>query len=216
METVPTEMVDLDRERLLEAALTQLGERGRGAMSVSGLAAAADASVEEFSTAYPDLDSCLADAYELLTRRLFAAIQAGCAADDELPTASERSWAARVRRGLEALLGGLVDDLGAARTLTITYPSLGPVEQARYQGFVEAIAALMREQWKADGGAGDLPDEVEMLAVGAAEAIVVEEIRAGRGGELRRMAPEILFSVLVPYLGAAAATEEMERARLDR
>jgi hypothetical protein len=52
-----------------------------------------------------------------------------------------------------------------------------------------------------------------MLAVGAAEAIVFEEIEAGRAAQLPALAPAILFSVLVPFLGPEAASAEMQKAR---
>ena len=51
-----------------------------------------------------------------------------------------------------------------------------------------------------------------MLAVGAAEAIVFEEIEAGRAAQLPALAPAILFSLLVPFLGPEAASAEMQRA----
>jgi len=58
----------------------------------------------------------------------------------------------------------------------------------------------------------ELPREVEMFAVGAAEAIIFEEIEAGRAAQLPVLAPAILFSVLVPFVGPEAASAEMERA----
>jgi hypothetical protein len=53
---------------------------------------------------------------------------------------------------------------------------------------------------------------VEMLAVGAAEAIIFEEVEAGRAAQLPGLGPAILFSVLVPFLGPERASVEMERA----
>ena len=61
--------------------------------------------------------------------------------------------------------------------------------------------------------AAELPGEVELLAVGAAEAIVFEQIQAGRTARLGELGPEILFSVLVPFVGTAAASAAMEAER---
>lgn len=49
-----------------------------------------------------------------------------------------------------------------------------------------------------------------MLAIGAAEAIICEEIQAGRTAQLPAMAPTILVALLAPFLGnerALALTE---------
>jgi hypothetical protein len=58
----------------------------------------------------------------------------------------------------------------------------------------------------------ELPGEVELLAVGAAEAIIFGEVDAGRAERLPKMMPEILFSILVPFLGPDRAAEEMRSA----
>jgi len=208
-----TEMVDLGRERLLWAALDQLESEGRGSMSTAALAALADLDEGDFLATFGDVDACLADAYALLTERVGAAVQAGCTAYREGDRGAERDFAAGVRGGVEALLGELTERPRMAHTLTVTYPALGVAEQRRYLEFLTDLSRLLRLRWEADGVDTELPGEVEMLAIGSGEAIVTDEIRAGRGGELAAMAPEILFSILVPYIGAGHARLEMERAR---
>ena len=50
------------------------------------------------------------------------------------------------------------------------------------------------------------------MAVGGAEAIIFDEVIAGRTQRLPALLPEILFALLVPYLGPEPAIEEMRRA----
>ena len=95
-------------------------------------------------------------------------------------------WPARVRGGLEALLEELAGTPEMAQVAIRIFPAIGPA------------------------------DEVVMLAVGAAEAIVFEEIEAGRAAQLPALGPAILFSVLVPFLGPEAASAEMQRAQRER
>jgi hypothetical protein len=52
-----------------------------------------------------------------------------------------------------------------------------------------------------------------MLATGAAEAIIFEEVESGRAESLPAMLPSLVFSLLVPFLGPAHATAEMEKVR---
>jgi hypothetical protein len=61
----------------------------------------------------------------------------------------------------------------------------------------------------------ELPAEMELFAVGAAETILFEEIEAGRAAQLPALTPAILFSLLVPFLGPEAASAEM-RGRAKR
>ncbi len=181
-------------------------------MSVAALLGAADVTEADFAAEYADLDACLADAYERLTARLDAAVRAGCSIGVNWLVAAEIEWPVRVRGGLEALLAELADNPKLARALTRAYPALGPAQQARYQAFVESFAPQFRAGRELAGVEAELPDEVEMLAVGAAEAIVFEEIAAGRTEQLPTMGSSILFSILVPFLGPGAAAEA-ERAQ---
>jgi hypothetical protein len=41
--------------------------------------------------------------------------------------------------------------------------------------------------------------------------MIFDEVRAGRGSELQRLLPDLMFAVLMPYLGPEAAEDEMRR-----
>ena len=203
------------RERLLETVLVELDDKGREAMSVAEVLRSADVAEAEFAAEYADLDTCLDAAYERLTIQLDAAVQVGCATGGDYFGVTKPEWPQRVRAAIEALLAELPQP-PTAQALTRAYPSLGPAQQARYQGFVERFTAALRLRREMAGLDGELPGEVDALAVGAAEAIVFEEIAAGRAEALPGMTPSILFSVLVPFLGPGAASAEMEKAQQPR
>jgi AcrR family transcriptional regulator len=196
------------RERLLEAMLVELATSGYGAMKVADVLTLSGISKADFEAEYADKDSCLFAAYEQLTERLARKTGEGCALGEE--------WPQRVRRGLEALLEELAGAPAMARVAIRTFPAINSEARARYQDFVESFAALLREGRKFSGAGEELPAEMEMLAVGAAEAIVFEEIEAGRAAQLPALAPAILFSVLVPFLGPEAASAEMKRAQQEK
>jgi AcrR family transcriptional regulator len=196
------------RERLLEAMLTELAERGYGAISVTDALTLAGVSKTDFEAEFTGKDACLFAAYEQLTERLTGKTSEGCGRDGE--------WPARVRGGLEALLQELAQAPALARVTIRAFPAISPEARARYQEFVEGFAPLLREGRRFSGVGEKLPAEVEMLAVGAAEAIVFEEIEAGRAARLPDLAPAILFSLLVPFLGPEAASAEMEKAQQAR
>jgi AcrR family transcriptional regulator len=193
------------RERLLEAMLSELAVSGYGAMRVTDALTLAEVSKADFEAEFPDKEACLFAAYEQLTGRLTRRTSEGCGRGD--------GWPERVRRGLEALLDELASAPALARVAVRTFPAINPAARIRYQDFVANFAPLLREGRQLAKTGAELPGEVEMLAVGAAEAIVFEEIEAGRAEQLPALGPAILFSVLVPFLGPEAASAEMEKAQ---
>jgi len=199
------------RERLLEAVLRELGEKGREGMSVTAVLAGLGVSRREFDAEFDDLDACVDAAYEELTSRIAAAVRDGCAGSSQ--SGSERAWPDRVRGGLEALLAELAADPLRARTLTRTYPALGPRGQARYQSFLDSFVPMLAPGREVSEVSRELPAIVESLAIGAVEAILFEEIACGRAEQLPALLPSLLFSVLVPVLGPVAAATEMEKAQ---
>jgi AcrR family transcriptional regulator len=199
------------REHLLETMLDELGEKGRDGFPLRAVLGALGITDDEFATEFGDIDTCLDAAYEHLTARIEKAVRLGCAG--VWPLGGEPRWPDRVRAGLELLLAELAEDPLRAHTLIRSYPALGNHAQARYQAFVEGFAPLLTSGREFSGVADGLPDSIEMLAVGAAEAILFEEVASARTVELPALMPSILFSVLVPFLGPAAAAAEMEKAQ---
>jgi AcrR family transcriptional regulator len=192
------------RERLLEAMLAELAETGYDGMKLADVVTLSGVAEADVKAEFPDKDSCLFAAYEQLTERLMRKTVQSCAAGGD--------WPQRVSSGLSALLEELAAQPPMAKVAIRSFPSIGPEARARYQGFVEGFAPLLEEGREFAEMSEELPAEVEMLAVGGAEAIVFDEIEAGRAAQLPALAPAILFSVLVPFLGPEAASAEMERA----
>jgi AcrR family transcriptional regulator len=185
--------------------LEELVEKGYREVEVEGALERAHLGGEEWSTLFVDKDACLVAAFDQLTEQLRATIVEGCAAGSD--------WPERVAGGLQALLAQLSERAPMAEALARTFPSIGPAAQARYQAFVESLAPLLAEGREFSSLGPKLPGEVELLAVGAAEAIVFARIQECRTAELPVIGPEILFSVLVPFVGPAVAAAAMEEAR---
>ena len=194
----------LERERLLDAMLEEMVENGPAGAEVEAALRRAGLDGEEWLAGLLDKDSCLFAAYEQLTERLARKTGEGCAHGE--------SWPQRVRCGLEYLLEELASAPAVAALLIRAFPAISPAARTRYQEFVESFAPLLQGGRELSGMGAELPGEVELFAVGAAEAIVFAEIEAGRAAQLPVLAPAILFSLLVPFLGPEAASAEMQRA----
>lgn len=192
------------RDALLRAMLEELALAGYREASVERARQVAGVSAEEFEAEYGGKDECLFAAYDQLTDAVVERANAVCAGGGP--------WPARVRSGLEALLAELAAEPQMARALTRSFPGIRPAAYERYVDLLSRFVPLMREGREYSEVEEELPAEVELLAVGAAEAIIFGEVDAGRTGRLPAMMPEILFSVLVPFMGPDRAAEEMRSA----
>jgi hypothetical protein len=192
------------REKLYWAMMAELGEKGYRAASVVGPMGIAGISAAEFEAEFADKDACLFAAYDFLTEQLVAKATSGCASD--------RDWPERVSAALQALLEEIAAEPEMAKAMTRAFPGIRPATYERYVELVARFVPYMEEGREYSAVEEELPGEVELLAVGAAESIIFSEVDAGRAERLPRMMPEILFSVLVPFMGPDRAADEMRSA----
>lgn len=192
------------RDTLLRAMLQELAENGYRDTSVERARELAGVTTAEFQLEFADKDACLFAAYDELTEQVFTIASAGCESTDP--------WPDRVRLGLETLLRELAAHPEMARAVTRSFPGIRPAAYERYVELLSRFVPLMEEGRRYSEVDEELPGEVELLAVGAAEAIIFGEVDAGRAARLPEMMPEILFSVLVPFMGPDRAADEMRNA----
>jgi AcrR family transcriptional regulator len=196
------------REAVLRAALLELAAKGYRALSLAELGVECGVSEAELIAEFGDLDGCLSSAYELIAAQTLAA--AGAACDTEMP------WPERVQIGLSALVDRVAANPQLAQAMTRAFPGIRPATYGRYVELLAGFVPLMKEGREYSQASEELPAEVELLAVGAAESIIFGELDAGRAEELPAMVPEILFSVLVPFIGPERAADEMQSAATAR
>lgn len=192
------------RERVLRKVLEELADQGYEEMSVERACASAGLDFDDWVREFGSKDECLFAAYDLLTDRVVERASAGC-------TPAE-AWPERVRMGLEAVLSAMADQPQMALAITRAFPGIRPSAYERYVSLLGRFVPFMHEGREYSEVDEELPGEVELLAVGAAEAIIFNEVEAGRAEMLPKMMPEILFSILVPFIGPERAADEMRSA----
>ncbi len=104
----------------------------------------------------------------------------------------------------------LAQEADAARLTMVEMTAAGEDARQLYREALARFAPLL-DEGRAYSDQKDLPADTARFAIGAATSMVFDEIRAGRGEELERMLPDLVFAVLMPYLGPDAAEEEMRR-----
>jgi hypothetical protein len=60
-------------------------------------------------------------------------------------------------------------------------------------------------------GGRALPANTSRMAAGAVVGLISDELLAGRAAQLPSRLPDLLFAMLVPYVGPQAAAGEMRR-----
>jgi AcrR family transcriptional regulator len=192
------------RQALLGAMLDELASKGYEDASVGGALSASGISPEEFEAEFPGKDECLFAAYECARSTIVERVKAVFEGSSDWPT--------QVKEGLRVLLDSIAERPATARVMTRAFPAIRPAAYRLYVELTSDFVPLMRGGREYAEVDDELPREVELLAVGAAESLIFAEVDAGRAERLPNMLPEILFSVLVPFMGPDRAGEEMRGA----
>jgi AcrR family transcriptional regulator len=189
------------RERLLEAAIRVVAEKGYAATTVADLTREAGISRTTFYAMFDDKEGCFLAAYDgiadALVRRVAAAYEA------------EEGWPNKARAGLAALLEALAEEPQVARLALVDVGSAGPAAQRRYRAALQRLTPFFDEGRDFAPGGRNLPANTSRMAIGAVAGLISDELTEGRAEYLPNLLSEVLFATLVPYIGPAAATREV-------
>jgi AcrR family transcriptional regulator len=191
------------RQLILEAMVRVVGRKGYKATSVADVIAEADVSRTTFYKHFEDKQECFLAAYDLVTERVLSAVIANCDA--------EQPWLERMRVGLETVVEMFALDPELARTAIVEVAAAGADARQRHWNAVARFTEFLAD---GEGVAGDreLPENIALMAAGAVSGLIFDELLTGRAERLPELLPDLLFAMLVPYIGPSAATAEMRRA----
>ncbi|HEX6391590.1 MAG TPA: helix-turn-helix domain-containing protein [Solirubrobacteraceae bacterium] len=194
------------RRQLLDAGFELLGEEGWSATTVRGVCARAKLTPRFFYESFPDIDALAVAVFdeivERATVRFFAALQ-------DAPAEPQ----ARVRAGLEALIGELTDDPRRARIAFVEALGSEALTRRRLEildVFAQVASAEGRAAYRPPAEADAFVDlAAKMVAGGMAELLI--EWTAGRLPHTR----EQLVEDCVDMFGAIAeAAAKVARRRV--
>ena len=198
-------LVRSPRERLLEAMLRVSAAKGYEATTVADVVEVAGLSRETFDEMFEDKAACFLEAYDAVFDVLVAHVGSafeGTAGDP---------WPERIAAALTALVELLAVEAGIARMAMVEVTAAGDEARARYRAALARFTPFLEEGREYSQQGEDLPADTARFAIGGATSMIFDEIRAGRGPELKRILPDLVFAVLMPYLGPEAAEDEMRR-----
>lgn len=191
------------RQLILEAMVRVVGHQGYKATSVADVIAEADVSRTTFYKHFDDKHECFLAAYDMVTERVLDEVIANCN--------GEQTWLERVRIGLTTIVEMFALDPQLARTAIVEVAAAGADARQRHWDAITRFTEFLEDGEELAGGR-ELPDNIALMAAGAVSGLIFDELLTGRAERLPQLLPDLLFALLVPYIGPGAATEEMRRA----
>jgi AcrR family transcriptional regulator len=191
------------RQLILEAMVRIVGRKGYKATSVADVIEEADVSRTTFYKHFEDKHDCFLAAYDMVVERVLDAVIASCD--------GERSWLERVRIGLSTIVELFALDPELARTAIVEVAAAGADARQRHWNAISRFTEFLEDGEELAEGR-ELPDNIALMAAGAVSGLIFDELLTGRAERLPEMLPDLLFAMLVPYIGPGAATAEMRKA----
>lgn len=190
------------RQDILAAMIRVVGVKGYKETAVADVIEEAQTSRTTFYKYFEDKHDCFLAAYQMLVERVFGEVVANCD--------GEANWMTRMTTGLTTIVDRFADEPALARTAVVEVAAAGA--DAR-QLHTDAIARFTEYL---DGGrelasGKELPRNISLMSAGAVSGLIFDELLAGRAEKLPDRLPELLFAMLVPYVGPQVATAEMRR-----
>lgn len=196
-------MTESQRRRILQAMIEVVAERGFQETRVVDVIEIAGVSRKTFYEQFSSKEDCFLATYDALLVNLIGDTARGFEAEAGAP------WAERVAGGLHELLSHLAEHADEARFAIVEVLAAGPKALARRD------AALRQFMGFLDAGRAESPVELPALTslsvAGGLNELLYSEVLKGSASRLPGQLPDMIFWIVLPYLGPERAGEEREK-----
>jgi len=184
------------RERLIEAMIQVVSERGVVATTISDLVARAGISRRTFYEHFANKEECLLATYDAVVetevRRLLGVYAGGDV------------WLEQLEAMIRALFTALADRPDAARLICVEMGASGEIGVQRWADGAARFERFISRGFAQAPGKGTIPDPVARAIVGALRKIVYSRVREGRSSkalksELLGLVPELMEWIAAYY-----------------
>jgi AcrR family transcriptional regulator len=196
-------VISNQRERILGGVMSAVSRHGYAATRVEDIIALAGVSRRTFYDHYTNKEVAFLEAYDLVVAQLRTGVASAYA--------TRGTWAARVRRGLAAMLNLMALEPELAHVCIVEAVAAGPQALERR---MQAMAVF--RQFLTPPAARRSPVIVSPLSgetvVGGVYEVIYSRVVTGRTAELPDLLPPLLYSVLLPLVGPEVAAAEYRYA----
>ncbi len=197
------QLAEIQRSRLLAAAVRAVDELGWGNTTVADIVARSRISRRTFYETFANREECLAAVFEDLLG-VIAGELAGAGLEG-------LAWRERVRGGLWTILGFFDREPVLARVCVVQALSGGPSVLERREEVLGRLAGVVDEGRHESVRGGECTPLTAEGLVGAAVGIVYARLLRGQREPLTTLVGELMGMIVLPYLGQAAARREQAR-----
>lgn len=188
-------VVRSQRERMVEAMVDVVAEKGYTESTVADIISAAGVSRATFYEQFADKEDCFVAAYGTVMERMLSFVADGFDRD------GSEDWVIQVRGGLGALLTYLAGNPVAARVGIVEGFGAGARARDRYQQAVSAFFPFLDAARNLVDQPDRIPTQVARVVVGGVSALIFNEASEGRAADLPRLLPEMMYLAVTPYFG---------------
>jgi AcrR family transcriptional regulator len=194
---------DVQRSRVLRSVVAVVQECGYGEMSISRVTSRAGVSRRTFYELFENREeSFLATFDDAVAEMTMLATQAW---------KTQELWSERVREALEALLRHLDEQRGIGKLVFVEALGAGPRVLKHRARLLAGLTKLVDEGRVQAGRRREPPPLTAEGVVGAVLAVIHARLLEGSTVSLIRLLNPLMVMIVAPYLGDAAAAEQLER-----
>lgn len=186
------------RRRMLTAVAEVCHEVGYAAMSVQDVVVAAGVSRKTFYLHFRDKEDAFLAAYDDASRRVVARV--------ERASASAGALVDRTRASLAVLLAAVSAAPDVASLCLVEVLAAGPRALERRDALMRELVEVVHEAAVEGLPAARRPSRlVAETLVGGIDDVLTSRVRSGRAAEVPGLLPDLMFALLLPYVGTEAA-----------
>jgi len=194
---LPREFVAANhRDRLVAACVQEVNRRGYADMTVADIIKTAAVSRRTFYEFFDSKEACFLATYDLVFSHVAGLVFAAYEAEDV--------WAQKVRAGIAVLLQFFADEPLLAHLCMVEPLAAGPPIADHHRQGVGGFAAMLDAGREVEGAEAPPEGTADAVVAGVA-SLIIQRILGGEAEQLEDLLPDILISVLTPYLGPAEA-----------
>jgi AcrR family transcriptional regulator len=197
-------VVSNQRERILDGVMAAVSQKGYNATRVEDIIAVAGVSRRTFYDNFLNKEEAFLAAYDLVVDQLRMGVAGAYS--------SGATWTSKVRRGLAAFLNLIAGEPELAHVCVVETVAAGP------RALERRMTALAGFRTYLTPSEGPLPPVIvsELTAetvVGGLYEVIYARVVTDRTDELPALLPELLYSMLLPFVGADVAGAEYRHAQ---
>jgi AcrR family transcriptional regulator len=194
------------QERILAASIEVASTTGYVNMSVEDIISTAGLSRRTFYDYYKGKEQAFLLAYDDVSKQLLERVMG--------EVSLEGGFADRVRDALGAFLDFFAEHPTYADVCIVEVLAAGPAAIERRNTVMRQLSDLILQTVdELLPKRGRPPELVAETLIGGVYEVVYSRVLAGEAERLPQLLPDLLYSLLLPYLGPEAASAEMRKQR---